>query len=131
MSGQRALLRRRLEEFGSLWPRILRLWQPIPGRDAQALRARAYRRRELKRLLSQTDPVFFAAIHAALCQTLAEPGGAERVQLEELVSFRRSHTLAGAALLLHCHPNTAGNWHRAFLKKILIELERFSSLDTV
>jgi len=118
MTDERRWLREQLVLYRQLLPELQRLWTFVPGEDAAALQHRSRRRRELNRLLSAADPRALRAIYLARQETLREPGGEDKLRLEELVSFSRAYTLTGAALVLHCHPNTAGNWHRQFLEKV-------------
>lgn len=46
-----------------------------------------------------------------------------RLQIIELVYFKGTHTLAGAAIKVGCHPNTAGAWQSEFIRLVADELD--------
>lgn len=46
-----------------------------------------------------------------------------RLELIDLVYFKKTHTLAGAAIKVGCHPNTAGAWQAEFIRMVADELE--------
>lgn len=49
------------------------------------------------------------------------PDGTSRSRLVELIFWKRSHNIAGAALLLHCSERTAQRWHRDFIYSVARE----------
>ena len=55
------------------------------------------------------------AVERALSISEHLTSGLNRVQLIELVYFRRSHTVEGAALRIPCSPQTAQLWNSDFL----------------
>ena len=128
MTGDRTWLNGQFLLFGDLYHRIGQIWRPISGDGPEARALRNRRRTLLKEALTEMDPEVFRAIFLALRETLLEPNGEEKLLVEELVSFRRSHTLQGAALEICCHPNTAGNWHRRFLSKVRKNLNNVHSV---
>lgn len=67
-----------------------------------------------------------AAVALAVQQTLELPDGAERMELIRLVFWRRSHTLAGASLMLHISDRTGQEWHRQFIRAVA---KNFGLLD--
>lgn len=115
----RRYLRDQLRAYGQIMERLSVSWQPVAGISPEACEARERRRRQMTLLRQAGSETLFPAIFAAVQETLRRPDGEYRLLLEEMVSFRQSHTLTGAALVLHCHANTAGNWHRTFLKTVL------------
>ena len=42
----------------------------------------------------------------------------ERIQVIEMVFFRRTHTLEGAALMVPCSYDTAQKYHAQFIKAV-------------
>nr|DAG44601.1 MAG TPA: Helix-turn-helix of DDE superfamily endonuclease [Caudoviricetes sp.]DAP79792.1 MAG TPA: Helix-turn-helix of DDE superfamily endonuclease [Caudoviricetes sp.] len=49
------------------------------------------------------------------------PDGESRSELVRLVFWRQSHTIAGAAMVLHCSETTASRWHRDFIYSVARE----------
>lgn len=47
----------------------------------------------------------------------------ERLKVIDLVYWRKSHTIEGAAMRVPCHRNVAGNWQGEFIKLVAEELE--------
>lgn len=66
---------------------------------------------ELERL--ELQAVARAIEHTATLKT-----GPERLKLVELVLRKRSHNIAGAAMVLHISEHTAVNWHGDFIKAV-------------
>ena len=44
--------------------------------------------------------------------------GAERIRLIDLVLWKRTHTLQGAALACYVSERTAQEWHRQFIRLV-------------
>ena len=55
------------------------------------------------------------AVQEAIKATRRMYGGEERIKLVNLVFWKRSHTLDGAAQELHLSERTARRWHTAFI----------------
>lgn len=55
------------------------------------------------------------AIDKAIDATLSMDSGMERMRIVELVFWKRTHTLEGAALQIPVSYETACKWHRSFL----------------
>mgnify|MGYP007066598136 CR=1 FL=1 len=47
----------------------------------------------------------------------------ERLQVIDLVYWKQSHTIEGAALRVPCHRNVAGHWQGDFIKLVADELD--------
>lgn len=47
----------------------------------------------------------------------------QRLMIIDLVLWRKSHTLEGAAMRVPCHRNVAGNWQGEFIKLVAEELD--------
>lgn len=58
----------------------------------------------------------FESMEAALRLTRSFKDGAERIELIDLMFWRKTHTLAGAALKVHVSERTAQRWHADFIK---------------
>ena len=63
------------------------------------------------------------AVEAAERIVAAMPDGAERLRLIELVFWRRSHTLQGAASELYISYATAKRWHNRFIVLVAKKME--------
>ena len=66
------------------------------------------------------------AVQRAIDQTEQMVDGKERLQVIDLVFFRQTHTLGGAAVLIPCSERTARRWHTDFIKAVAKE---FGLLD--
>lgn len=66
------------------------------------------------------------AVQRAIDQTEQMVDGKERLQVIDLVFFRQTHTLEGAAVLIPCSERTARRWHTDFIKAVAKE---FGLLD--
>ena len=69
----------------------------------------------------------FNAVHKAVEDTLRSPNGQHKLKLVSLVFWKRSHTLAGAAMQIHCGMRTAERWSSEFIKKVAFNF--FGSLE--
>ena len=58
------------------------------------------------------------AVQQAIDQTLSLENGKERMQVIELVFFKQTHTLEGAAMMIPCSYMTARRYHNDFIKKV-------------
>lgn len=58
------------------------------------------------------------AVQRAIDQTLLLENGQERMQVIELVFFRQTHTLEGAARMIPCGYETAKRWVQQFIKAV-------------
>lgn len=55
------------------------------------------------------------AVEQAIAVTRGLSAGAERMALVDMIFWRRSHTLPGAAALCHVSERTARRWHTGFV----------------
>lgn len=60
----------------------------------------------------------FDAVRNAIMATELRRDGADRIRLIDLVFWRRSHTLQGAAIKCHVSSATARRWHADFIKAV-------------
>ncbi len=67
------------------------------------------------RRLSQREEEFVRAVDAALCEVSRWPDGQALIRLIELVDFKRTHTIGGAAYRLHLSERTARRKHWRFV----------------
>ena len=58
------------------------------------------------------------AVQQAIDETAQMENGEERLQVIDLVFFRQTHTLEGAAMMIPCSYMTARRWHNDFIKKV-------------
>lgn len=67
----------------------------------------------------------FDAIESAIQRTkFYHPENAEqRLKVIDLVYWKQSHTIEGAAMKIPCHRNVAGNWQGDFIKMVADELD--------
>ena len=59
-----------------------------------------------------------SAVQKAIDQTEAMNNGTERLQVINLVFFKETHTLEGAALMVPCTYDTAQKYHAQFIKAV-------------
>ena len=59
-----------------------------------------------------------SAVQKAIDQTEAMDNGTERLQVIDLVFFKQTHTLEGAALMVPCSYDTAQKYHAQFIKAV-------------
>lgn len=55
------------------------------------------------------------AVEQAIEETQSHIDGAERLQVIDLVLWRRTHTVPGAAMVVYVSERTARRWHTAFI----------------
>lgn len=66
------------------------------------------------------------AVRAAIKATEALPSGKERLAIVDMVFWKRTHTLEGAALQVPCSLRTAQEYHRQFIRLVAMH---FGLLD--
>ncbi|MBQ2277769.1 MAG: hypothetical protein II333_04290 [Clostridia bacterium] len=62
----------------------------------------------------------FSAVQRAVEFTRVLPDGDLRMRLVRLVLWDRTHTVAGAALVLYISESTAQDWHAQFIKSAAV-----------
>lgn len=60
----------------------------------------------------------YEAVRRAIKTTERYKNGRDRLRIIEMVLWKRSHTLEGAALLVPCSERTAKQWHGDFIKLV-------------
>ena len=70
------------------------------------------------RELPTTEQREFEAVRKAIETTERYKDGQARIELINLVLWRRSHTIAGAALRTPCSERLAQQWHRDFIRLV-------------
>lgn len=79
--------------------------------------ARAYPGR-VGQELDGTALAEFQAVEAAIEATRRRKDGEARMQLVEMVLFRQSYKVPGAAMQIPCSERTALRWHGDFIREI-------------
>jgi hypothetical protein len=59
-----------------------------------------------------------AAVEEAIAETEQLVDGVERLRLIDLVLWKRTHTLQGAAMAVYVSERTAQEWHRQFIRLV-------------
>lgn len=88
---------------------IIRRYPELKGRDVSGI---ALREKE--------------AVEAAIAATERMQNGRERLEVVDMVFWKKTHTLSGAALMVPCHYETARHWHSDFIKEVA---RKFGFLD--
>ena len=60
----------------------------------------------------------YEAVRLAISQTLQLVDGKERMRLVDIIFWRRTHTLQGAAMSCHVSYGTAAKWHLEFIRRV-------------
>ena len=61
------------------------------------------------------------AVQKAIDETKCMENGVERLQVIDMVFFKQTHTLEGAAQIVPCSDRTARRWHTDFIKLVARE----------
>lgn len=59
-----------------------------------------------------------AAVKSAIENTSKMNNGDDRLKIVDLVFWKRTHTLPGAAMQIPCSERTAQEWHRQFIRLV-------------
>lgn len=86
------------------WGYVKSMVRLYPERRGQALTGTALRE--------------FEAVRAAIEQTERMSNGANRLKVIELVFWKRTYTLPGAALQVPCSERVAQRWHADFIRAV-------------
>ncbi len=70
------------------------------------------------RELPTTKQREYEAVYRAIEATKRMPAGQDRLRVIDLVFWKQSHTLAGAALIIPCSSRTARRYHSDFIKLV-------------
>lgn len=68
--------------------------------------------------LDRTERAEQRAVEAAIAETAALPSGQERLLVVELVFWKGTHTLEGAAVEAHCGGRTAQRYSADFIRAV-------------
>ena len=60
----------------------------------------------------------YEAVRRAVETTERYRNGRDRLCVVEAVLWKNSHTIAGAALIISCHEDTAKQWHGEFIRLV-------------
>lgn len=85
---------------------------PKGGGGGRALEALALRE------LPKTSQREYEAVRRAIAATERYSNGGDRLVVIDLVLWKRSHTLEGAALMVPCSVITAKRWHSEFIRAV-------------
>jgi hypothetical protein len=80
------------------------------------------------RLLPPINQKEFDAVHRAIETTKRYKNGDDRMKVIKLVLWDKSHTLAGAAIKIHCSEPTVWRWHSEFIR---LTASYFGLLDEI
>lgn len=58
------------------------------------------------------------AVEEAIEETQGLDTGRERLEIIEMVYFKKTHTLIGAAMAVHCSDRTAQRYHGDFIRAV-------------
>lgn len=72
------------------------------------------------RELPSTKQREYEAVRRAIETTLCRSNGQYVLQVIDLVLWKKSHTLEGAALCIPCHYKTAQGWHNEFIRLVAL-----------
>lgn len=79
---------------------------------------RRYNKRKDTEGLSGTEARECEAVRRAIENTLLLNGGTERIELVDIIFWKRTHTIQGAAMVLHLSDRTAQRWHSEFIREV-------------
>lgn len=68
--------------------------------------------------LNKTERAEQRAVEAAIVETEAMPSGKERLMVVDLVLWKGTHTLDGAAVEAHCGGRTAQRYSADFIRAV-------------
>jgi len=68
--------------------------------------------------LNKTEQAEQHAVEAAIAETAALPSGQDRMLIVELVLWKGTHTLEGAAVEAHCSGRTAQRYNADFIRSV-------------
>lgn len=71
--------------------------------------------------LTETEMREIDAVDAAIEATKKLNDGELRLKLVDIIFWKRTHTLEGAAMILHISERTARRWHTEFIRTVAKE----------
>ena len=71
----------------------------------------------------------YCGVRQAVMETAELPDGTERLALIDMVYWRGTHTIAGAALQLHVSERTAQRWNGTFIRLVGVHLGFLDRLE--
>ena len=77
-----------------------------------------YAKDMIRRYPDQCNDNERSAVHAAIEQTERMCSGVNRLKVVDMVFWKRTHTLEGAALQIPCSYDTAQRYHADFIKTV-------------
>ena len=78
----------------------------------------------LRSTLTEREENIISAVEMAMWMQQHYPNGAERVRMMELVYFKRTHTIEGAAEIVHYSPDALWRWNTEILTAVYVGLKK-------
>ncbi len=78
----------------------------------------------LRQSLSAYEESVIAAVEFMLRMQRTYPNAEQRMKMIELVHFRRTHTIIGAAEIVHYSPEALKSWNREILTAVYAALKK-------
>ena len=78
----------------------------------------------LRSTLTEREENIISAVEMAMWMQQHYPNGAERVRMMELVYFKRTHTIEGAAEIVHSSPDALWRWNTEILTAVYVGLRK-------
>ena len=78
----------------------------------------------LRQNLTPYEESVIAAVEFMLRMQRSYPNGEERLRMIELVHFRRTHTIIGAAEIVHSSPEALKRWNGEILTAVYAALQK-------
>lgn len=78
----------------------------------------------LRSTLTEREENIISAVEMAMWMQQHYPNGAERVRMMELVYFKHTHTIEGAADVVHYSPDALWRWNTEILTAVYVGLKK-------
>lgn len=78
----------------------------------------------LRSTLTENEANIINAVETAMWMQQHYQNGAERVRMMELVYFKRTHTIEGAAEIVHYSPDALWRWNTEILTAVYVGLRK-------
>ena len=78
----------------------------------------------LRSTLTEREENIISAVEMAMWMQQHYPNGAERVRMMELVYFKHTHTIEGAADIVHYSPDALWRWNTEILTAVYVGLKK-------
>ena len=128
MTDWRRQARRALREYPKLKRKQGEHEQKItPSYEGVAVQHSASRTTEdaaLRSPLTDAEENIIIAVEFAMQMQRSYSNGAERIRMMELVYFKRTHTIYGAAEIVHYSPDALWRWNTEILTAVYVGLQK-------